>query len=132
MRAMRSALRLREQTLAAATRALRSRSPATVLELLRQRYAGLPERLTQAWIQAARHRSERLVAASRQLNAVSPLATMQRGYAVLRRPVTGEVVGSVTQVTPGLQLEALLSDGRLDLTVERSTPAEVPTDIGVS
>lgn len=132
VRAMRSALRLREQTLAAATRALRSRSPATYLELLRQRYAGLPERLTQAWIQTARHRSERLVAASRQLNAVSPLATLQRGYAVLRRPATGEVLGSVTQVTPGLQLEALLSDGRLELTVDRATPADVPADKGIS
>lgn len=132
VRAMRSALRLREQTLAAATRALRSRSPATYLELLRQRYAGLPERLTQAWIQTARHRSERLVAASRQLNAVSPLATLQRGYAVLRRPATGEVLGSVTQVTPGLQLEALLPDGRLELTVDRATPADVPADKGIS
>jgi exodeoxyribonuclease VII large subunit len=132
VRAMRSALRLREQTLAAATRALRGRNPATYLELLRQRYAGLPERLTQAWMQTARHRSERLAAVSRQLNAVSPLATMQRGYAVLRRPVTGEVVGSVTQVTPGLQLEALLSDGRLELTVDRATPADIPPDSGIS
>jgi exodeoxyribonuclease VII large subunit len=97
--------------------------------MLRQRYAGLSERMKQAWIQAGRHRSDRLTAMMRQLNAVSPLATMQRGYAVLRRPATGEVVSSVSQVLQDEQLEALLSDGRLKLQVKQAMIGdEPPTD----
>jgi exodeoxyribonuclease VII large subunit len=55
----------------------------------------------------------------RALNAVSPLATLERGYVVLtraegarRRPVT-----RVKQTAPGETLEALLADGTLGLTV---------------
>jgi exodeoxyribonuclease VII large subunit len=118
LRAMRTSLQMRRHALGVASLALRSHSPATRLQLLRQRYAALPERLKQAWNQTARHRSDRLTAAARQLHTVSPLATMQRGYTVLRRPMTGEVVSSVAQVSRGAQLEALLSDGRLKLTVD--------------
>jgi exonuclease VII large subunit len=49
---------------------------------------------------------------------------MQRGYAVLRRPASGEVVSSVSQVSRGEQLEALLSDGRLKLQVEQAIPGD--------
>jgi len=60
---------------------------------------------------------------ARQLNAVSPLATLQRGYTVLRRDADGRVVTQAKQVTPGDGLEGLLADGRLALRVERILPA---------
>ena len=126
LRALRTSLRMREHALGRAMLALRSHSPATRLRLLRQRYSDLSERMQQAWNQAGRQRSDLLTAMMRQLNAVSPLATMQRGYAVLRRPASGEVVSSVSQVSRGEQLEALLSDGRIKLQVEQAIPGDAP------
>ena len=49
---------------------------------------------------------------------------MQRGYTVLRRPESGRVVTQVTQLSPGDTLEALLADGRLDLTVDEIKPSD--------
>jgi exodeoxyribonuclease VII large subunit len=132
MRAMRSQLERRRQALALGTRQLQAQSPARRLQLLRQRFAHLPARLRQAARQRLQQRAERLAALARQLHAVSPLATLERGYAVLRREETGGVVGSVAGVTPGMRLEALLVDGRLALTVDavratgRPKPPEPP------
>ncbi|WP_425432734.1 exodeoxyribonuclease VII large subunit [Georgenia soli] len=50
------------------------------------------------------------------LRALSPAATLARGYAVLRTH-DGEVVRDPDQVEPGDQLEALLARGRLVLEV---------------
>ena len=56
-------------------------------------------------------------------NAMSPLATLQRGYSVLRtdgrtRDSQPKVISRRDQVSSGDRLEALLSDGRLMLSVE--------------
>jgi len=117
LRAMRSQLQRRHRELELRNRRLLAHSPSRRLQLLRQRFAHLPGRLTQACRHLVLQRAERLGALARQLHAVSPLATLQRGYAVLRRPDGGAVVSSVAGVTPGTALEALLADGRLTLTV---------------
>jgi exodeoxyribonuclease VII large subunit len=66
---------------------------------------------------AIRQATDRLGAVSRELHAVSPLATMQRGYSVLREPDTRHVVTRAAETSPGTRLEALLADGRLTLQV---------------
>ena len=101
-------------------------TPTHRLQILRQRFAHLPERLTTAWGLGRRQRAERLAATVRQLHAVSPLATMQRGYAVLRHAESGTVVTGVRQVAVGERLEALLADGRLRLDVVEVEPDERP------
>ena len=53
----------------------------------------------------------------RALDAVSPLGTLGRGYALLRDAATGRVIRSVRDTEPGANVEALLRDGRLDLSV---------------
>ena len=63
----------------------------------------------------------RLAANARTLQAVSPLATLDRGYAVLSsRGPEGEMVPitSIRQTGPGAALTAHLQDGALDLTVD--------------
>jgi len=126
LRGVRSQLQRRGTVLEMRIRQLQAHSPARHLQLLRQRFARLPERLRQAYGQQQRQRSEKLAALARQLQAVSPLATLQRGYAVLRQVDSGAVVGSVAGVTPGARLEALLADGRLVLEVESAHPAGDP------
>ena len=55
---------------------------------------------------------------ARTLNAISPLETIGRGYAIVSSAETGEVVSSVSQVEPGDSVSALLKDGKLDCTVD--------------
>ena len=54
------------------------------------------------------HQLQRLVA---QLHTLSPLATLQRGYAIVHLADTQEIVYHSTQVTTGAQLMVRLSDG---------------------
>lgn len=55
--------------------------------------------------------------AAGRLNALSPLATLSRGYAVARRP-DGEALTSATQFTPGESFDLTLHDGVVDATVD--------------
>jgi exodeoxyribonuclease VII large subunit len=117
VRSMRARLARGSTSLEALSRQLHAHSPLRQLDFLRQRFRNIPERVHQACRQALQRNADRLAATVRELHAVSPLATMQRGYAVLRRADAG-VLSSVTQAAPGDRLQALLADGRLDLTVD--------------
>jgi len=55
---------------------------------------------------------------ARALNAVSPLATLERGYAILSDPAGSAVVRSVQQAAPGARLQARVADGRFIVRVE--------------
>ena len=48
-----------------------------------------------------------------QLRALDPAATLQRGYSVVQRADTGEVVRSTKQVDPGDGLNITVSDGQI-------------------
>ena len=53
---------------------------------------------------------------ARSLEAVSPLATVARGYAIVLRE-DGRVVRSVLDAAPGDRLDARLADGTLAVQV---------------
>jgi len=71
---------------------------------------------------ALRHRLDRqrqqLATLSRALDSVSPLATLGRGYAIIRRPSDGKVVRSHLEVNTGDEIEARLAKGRLICNVK--------------
>jgi exodeoxyribonuclease VII large subunit len=117
-RAMAARLTLRGGRLQAIERRLAQCSPQRRVLLLRQRFDSLPQRLLLAWRRHAQHQRQRLQGVVRELNAVSPLATLQRGYSVLRAGDGSQVVSRIDQVRPGDALEGLVSDGRLALRVE--------------
>jgi len=50
--------------------------------------------------------------AQRALDAVSPLATVQRGFAIVRR-ADGTVLTDASTVSPGEEIEASLARGTL-------------------
>lgn len=60
----------------------------------------------------------RLEALRAQLNALDPLAILNRGYAVLTAEDGGRVVGRVAEASPGRILEARVSDGTFRVRVE--------------
>jgi exodeoxyribonuclease VII large subunit len=80
-----------------------ARDRQTVDELLRRAGAQLAH-------QAALRRA-RLDGARAQLDALSPLATLERGYAIVRRASDGQVVTAPRQAALGEQLEVTVKDG---------------------
>ena len=58
-----------------------------------------------------------LQAFAHRLNALSPLATLERGYSISRK-VSGEVLTSTQQVSVGDKIEVQLADGQLACRVE--------------
>jgi exodeoxyribonuclease VII large subunit len=55
-----------------------------------------------------------------RVRSLSPLATLERGYAVLHDDA-GHVLTSVAQATPGQELQARVTDGRVHVTVRETT-----------
>lgn len=108
-------------------RRLRNQGPAQRLKLVTQRFLAQSGRIEHAWQAQQHRRHERLTSATRQLQALSPLATMHRGYAILRQAEDGAVVGSVSQVKSGSRLKGVIADGVLDLKVQGiSAPVDLP------
>ncbi len=62
-------------------------------------------------------RRAKLADLARTLNAVSPLETIGRGYAVVTDSQSGEIISSVSQVEAGDRVTTRLKDGTFDSTV---------------
>lgn len=56
-----------------------------------------------------------------RLEALSPQGTLERGYTIAL-DAQGKLVSSVEGVSPGDQMELVLSDGRVDTRAERVRP----------
>ena len=71
-----------------------------------------------------KRRLERADARLRQvmetLNALSPLATLARGYAIVQRPDTGDVITDIAAVKSGNRVQTRLARGYLDCLVEKT------------
>ncbi|MQP76292.1 exodeoxyribonuclease VII large subunit [Stenotrophomonas sp. MYb238] len=107
---------------------LRSVQPARRLELLRGRLRTLAPRVQAAMARQLQRDALRLRGIARSLEAVSPLATVARGYAILTRSDDGALVRSTTQVRPGDALQARVGDGVVEVQVlaSETTPQEQP------
>jgi exodeoxyribonuclease VII large subunit len=55
-----------------------------------------------------------------QLQALSPLAVLDRGYAIVTQAANREVVRSASQVTAGDALEVRVSEGSFKVEVTKS------------
>ncbi len=99
-------------------RALQAQHPALRLTRVRQRLALLDARRGTALLRTLQQRIARLRELGRGLHAVSPLATLDRGYAILLR-ADGSAVRDAQSVTEGESLTARIASGELPLRVER-------------
>ena len=75
--------------------------------------APLRARLDAAWARVAAAALARLELAARALNAISPLTTMERGFAVIVRAADGALVRRSDDAPVGSEIEAHLADGVL-------------------
>ncbi len=96
---------------------LRAHAPRRRLEQLRARLLALAPRPQAAVARTLQRDALRLRALARSLEAVSPLATVARGYALITKE-DGTLVRSVTQVQSGDTVDARLADGKLKLRLE--------------
>jgi exodeoxyribonuclease VII large subunit len=92
-------------------RALAHLSPKVKLINARQRLDEAGSRMQDALKHALALKRERVNSRVAQLNAYNPLNVLARGYAVVRKTSSGEVVRSVTQVTADERLTIRVSDG---------------------
>lgn len=65
------------------------------------------------------HLREKMQGLSRELHAVSPLATLGRGYAIITQSESGKLITSTSDAAVGDTLEARLADGSLLCRVEK-------------
>jgi len=123
-RAARARLERAHVRLSNAEALLRRSSPARRLAPLQQRLDVAQRRLpvaVQRRLQAARERFERSM---RTLNAVSPLATLERGYAIVT-DAGSHVVTDAVVLRPGAQIEARVARGSVRATVTEVLAADM-------
>jgi exodeoxyribonuclease VII large subunit len=115
--------RLRTQRLDAR---LAQGSPALALQRLAQRRALLDARLRGALPRRLTALAQRHEVARRTLHAVSPLATLDRGYAIVSRAEDDGLLRDTAAAPIGTRIVARLGRGRLEAVVTGTAPADPP------
>jgi exodeoxyribonuclease VII large subunit len=123
-RAARNDLNCRRQRLDELTRRLARLQPRRRLQNDAQRLDELDQRLRQAMRQRLQVASQRVRSLSGYLHALSPLATLDRGYAIVRRPADGAILCRAAAARVGDTVEALLSQGRLYCQIAAIDPTD--------
>jgi len=111
--ALRATVSSKQQQLETFSTRLWRENPRHRLEVLCAHAAALRQRLVTAFSGSLIAREQRLALASRTLDAVSPLATLGRGFAVVSRVADGALLLDAAQVPVGEEIEARLAKGRL-------------------
>jgi exodeoxyribonuclease VII large subunit len=99
---------------------LKRLSPLHGIDQQRLRQAALGQRLGSAVQRLLADKQRRLALCSRALDTISPLATLERGYAIVSRLPERQLLHQANQVKPGDQVEARLSEGVLVCSVEQA------------
>ena len=82
----------------------------------RQQVDALAARLVAGLNRGLDRRRGRLAVAAAELSAVSPLATLARGFAIVR-DAEGRLIRSVAQARPGTPITIQLGDGAFEAQV---------------
>ena len=97
---------------------LQRHAPLQQLNQLKMRQQRLQQRLQHAWQQIMANKQQRLAMTSRTLNNVSPLATLQRGYAIVQDVANKQVFSDARQLNRGDKISARLAKGSLICIVD--------------
>ena len=92
-------------------------SPALRLSLIRGRFGTARVQLAAAARQRLDYFQQRIALAARTLHAVSPLATLERGYAIVT-DAQGQALTDASRVNPGELIEARLAKGHIGARIE--------------
>jgi exodeoxyribonuclease VII large subunit len=92
-------------------------SPAHAVREYRLRHGALASRLQHALKECVSRAEHRLDLAIRTLNTVSPLATLSRGFAMVKRAADGALITDADSVAVGDEIEAQFAHGTLKARV---------------
>ncbi|MBI3571508.1 MAG: exodeoxyribonuclease VII large subunit, partial [Gammaproteobacteria bacterium] len=115
-----ASLRQARSELQAMTARLQQHSPRPRLQALALNYRHLYSRLAIGMRRRLELADSQLRQLMQTLHTLSPLATLERGYAVVQRPDSGAIVTDARKVKPGERVQARLARGQLDCLVEKS------------
>jgi exodeoxyribonuclease VII large subunit len=107
------------QRLDALTHRLGRAHPGSRLQQQAQRLDEIELRLRRAWENGLNRAQQRLLLAQRGLDAISPLATLDRGFAIVTT-ADGAVVQDAGRLRTGDAIEARLAKGSVQATVTRT------------
>jgi len=115
---MQGRLALLDERLRGLTRRLRS--PRQQLQLWQQRHADLARRLNRSMARRQQEAEGRLATLAGRLDLLSPLRTLERGYAIAFAEKTGRAVLDADTLTQGDRLQLRFARGRASATVEET------------
>lgn len=98
---------------------LLQQSPAIKVQTSVGRLQSLHHRLRTTSENALQVRTNRLNIAARGLHSVSPLATLERGYAIVSDKESGQVLSDAGKSHRDQSISARLAEGSIDATVTR-------------
>lgn len=107
---------LRQATLELQHLSKRLQHPGQRLQQQAQSLDQLEQRLLLSMHNNLNRRQEKLTALSRNLDTVSPLNTLKRGYAIIMKE--SRIITSTKQIESGDTLKARLTDGSIDCVVK--------------
>jgi len=119
-RSVRRSLDQDRQRLTRSVERLRAR-PRSALEREGQRLERTHERLRQAPALAVERKRAALENSAAKLVALSPVQTLERGYAIVRTD-SGDVVAAAEDVSTGAHVDVTLAEGGFGARVEEVTP----------
>ncbi len=97
------------------------RRPLDRIDTRRQDLDSLSSRLGRAISARLTLLRHQLVSVGNRLEALDPIATLARGYSLAFRRDSGRLVSRVEQAPPGIAIDLRVSDGVINLTVDKET-----------
>ncbi|MCL7487425.1 MAG: exodeoxyribonuclease VII large subunit [Desulfobulbaceae bacterium] len=121
-RSLGTLLQGKQHELDQAAQRIRRFDPASRLQLQHQKLVDLRRRLLRSARATVENRQDSLARAAGLLDAVSPLSTLARGYAIARTSQPDEkVITDVTQIEVGDRIEVILHRGTLGCRIEKTS-----------
>jgi len=106
-----------QSLLSSLSAALRYASPDRRIQSERQRVDELARRVYSSLLHRVQLQSTHIRGMKRRLEALSPLAVLKRGFAIVTRKDDGSLVSRLAQAKPGQQVNIRISDGQLDAEI---------------
>lgn len=112
-KSMQQTLRQQQQQLEINNQKLKQFQPTDKIHYHQQQLGYCQQRLHRAMLLKLSTLRQRQAGISQTLHAVSPLATLERGYAIVQQHNSQQIVKSIRQITENDLLDTRLSDGRI-------------------
>jgi exodeoxyribonuclease VII large subunit len=95
-------------------------SPVLLVQRETSKTGSLEQRLRVAGANSVERLRQKLNLAARGLDAVSPLATLDRGYAIISDVESGRILTDANKIEQGARIKARLARGAVEATVTKS------------